>query len=93
VQNNIVVNKKHKNLNIPIILSEAEAKNILKDMMTRHNLEILLYTFSLPLKYGFLNINDVIEIDHNEQKCLIKLMNIDISWSQKSIKVSGVVDM
>ena len=86
-QNNVMNIKNHRSFNIPIVLQEEEARDIVNKMMQVVISEKILYTFALPMKYAFLKSNDLIEIEYKEQKHLIRIVNIAITWH---IEILGV---
>ena len=79
-QNNVMNIKNHRSFNIPIVLQEEEARDIVNKMMQVVISEKILYTFALPIKYAFLKLNDLIEIEYRGQKHLIRIINIVITW-------------
>ena len=77
-QNNTINIKKHENLNIPIVLQEEEAKDIVNKIMRNIMSEKIIYAFALPMKYIFLKPSDLVEMEYKEQKHLMKVVNIAI---------------
>ncbi len=83
--------KNNKNLSIPIVFQEADAKDIVNKMMKNIMSGRILYEFVLPIKYIFLKPSDVVKIEYNNQDHLIRLTNISIT-SQQTIKVFGIAE-
>ena len=87
-QNNTINIKNHKNLNIPVVLQEEEAREIVNKMMQNITSEKIVYTFSLPLKYVFLKSSDLIEIEYRGQKHLMRVINVAITWHVEILAIT-----
>ncbi|WPX96353.1 phage tail protein [Candidatus Bandiella euplotis] len=89
-QDNNTHNKNHKNLNIPIVLQEAQAKDMVNKIMENVIFERVMYYFILPVSYMLLELGDIVEIEHNNQKHLIRILNIAITI-RHTIEIFGVM--
>ena len=71
VQNTIV-----KNFQIPIVLSNSQAKIITQTLLNKKLNNQYRFHLTLPIKYIWLDVNDIIKIQYNNLFLEIKITNI-----------------
>ncbi|QGR02345.1 hypothetical protein EDL79_01455 [Ehrlichia ruminantium] len=83
IQNTIV-----KNFQIPIVLSNNQAKIITQNLLNKKLNNQYSFYLTLPIKYIWLSINDVIKVQHNNLSFDIKITNI--SLDNLSMNIEGI---
>ncbi|KIE04483.1 hypothetical protein NF27_HQ00210 [Candidatus Jidaibacter acanthamoeba] len=78
-------------INLPIVMTEHIARRIADIALFGSWLEQMQYTFTLSLKYAFLKPGNLVEIEVNNEKHLIRITNTCFG-KNRVLKVEGVAE-
>ncbi|WDM85624.1 glycoside hydrolase TIM-barrel-like domain-containing protein [Ehrlichia sp. JZT12] len=78
-----------ENIHAPIVLSDNQAKTIAENILNKKSNNKYNFYLTLPIKYVWLNVNDVIQVEYNNLLYKIKIINIYLK--DLSINIEGVI--
>jgi hypothetical protein len=79
LENNRDFVSRNAELNLPIIMSESDAKSIANILIKNANYEKEVLNFSLPFHYIHLQAGDIIELIYEERKYLLRILSLQIN--------------
>ena len=76
-------------IQVPVVLSDDQAKTIAENILNKKSNNKYSFYLALPIKYVWLDINDVIQVEYNNLSYKIKIINIYIN--NLSINIEGII--
>ncbi|AHX03887.1 GTA TIM-barrel-like domain protein [Ehrlichia chaffeensis str. Heartland] len=78
-----------QDIQVPIVLSDNQAKTIAENILNKKSNNKYNFYLTLPIKYVWLNTNDIIQVEYNHVLYKIKIINIYLE--NISISIEGVL--
>ncbi|AHC39074.1 glycoside hydrolase/phage tail family protein [Ehrlichia muris] len=76
-------------IQVPIVLNDEQAKTIAENILNKKSNNKYNFYLTLPIKYAWLNISDIIQVQYNN--ALYKIKITDIYLQNISISIEGVI--
>ena len=77
-KNYLVNNDNQLQISLPIIITQSEADEVVRKVLDNYKTKNIIASFTLPIKYAFLNLNDLVEIEYNGQQLILQIIQIVI---------------
>lgn len=80
-----------KTIDIPIVLTSTDAKNIAEIALNNELSKSTSYSFTLPGKYIFLTLGDLIELNYQQEKKLLKIVGLEVA-ENLDLKINALTE-